>query len=128
MRILLGIAALAVLAGAVAACPEQLEGVLVVNIDAAPPPTTSADTVEIAGQVIRSPPSQSITLSVTVTGGAATAVDTTDSFGLFNVRVPLNRGVVNVLTLIAEDSEGTVSQPRQFTVQHTGTPAGSPEF
>lgn len=119
---------LALTAVAVVACPEELEGFVLVEIDAMPPESTSADTVVIAGRAVRSPPRSGELFVITVTGGAATVTDTSTSFGVFQVDVPLIPGTANNLRLVAADEDGTESPPWTHTVVHTGTPAATGAF
>ncbi|NIM51511.1 MAG: hypothetical protein GTN62_11925 [Gemmatimonadales bacterium] len=101
-----------------AGCLTGPEGVVLVAIDPEPPSVTSSDTLEIAGQVIRSPIRQPLVFTVTVTGGAATVDTVTSEFGLFVIGVPLTKNAENRLVLTARDVDGNVSQPREITVTH----------
>jgi hypothetical protein len=119
---------LALMVAAVIACPEELEGFVLVEIDVIPPDSTSADSVLIAGRAVRSPPRSGELFVITVTGCSATVTDTSTSFGIFQVDVPLTPGAINELRLVAADRDGTQSPPWTHTVVHTGTTAASGAF
>ncbi len=113
-KVLIPIALLLTAAG----CIADLPPVLAISVHAPPPDSTTQQTVTIAGQVVRSPPSASATFTVTVQGGAATVEEPANTFGVFTLDVTLNRFEVNVLTLRARDNTGAVSDALQFTVVH----------
>jgi len=101
------------------ACIEELEGFLYFNWDAVPDDTVSTTEVQIAGQVVRTPPRQGLITLVTAQGGASTVVDTVSDFGLFDFNVPLVLNAENQITVAAEDNTGaTTPNPRTFVVVH----------
>ena len=108
-------------------CIQELQGFLVIVLTQEPPDTTSALQVTIAGEVGRNPKRQFLTTVVTVTGGAATAVDTTDDFKLFSVTVPLVPDTANVLSITASDNTGaTMTGPLVRTVVQQSAPLAPP--
>ena len=110
-----------------AGCIQELQGFLVIVLTQEPPDTTSALQVTIAGEVGRDPKRQFLTTVVTVTGGAATAADTTDSFNRFSVTVPLVPDTANVLSIAASDNTGaTMTGPLVRTVVQQSAPLAPP--
>ena len=101
----------------VAACLTGGDPVLFLNFDTQLPTTTTADEITVGGNVLRSPANLSTIKVVTATGGAETVVDTTDSFGIFRMTIPLNPGVTNLVVFVAEDDSGARSSRIQWEVQ-----------
>lgn len=89
------------------ACSEN-DILFLSNFTATPPDTTYDQQVWLAGEVIRVPPSQAAIMVVTVSGGVATAIDTANLHGLFEVSVPLVTNMVNHLEVNAHDNLGAI--------------------
>ncbi len=92
------------------ACITEKEGQIFIILNTQPPDTTSDPDVTIAGEAFRDPRRTDPTVVVTITGGLATVVDTTNPFRLFEVTVPLVRNAKNRLSFSASDNTGAVSQ------------------
>ncbi len=110
------------IAGAIVLAGCVPEPQLFLQIDDAPPDTTSQITVSIAGRVVRAPVQQGLETTLHVTGGAEPVDQITGDFGLFDVSVPLNVGTDNVLVLSAEDGTDAVSDTKEFTVTQIPAP------
>ena len=117
---LLGIAAVVI----ALACVEDLSGFLNLNVTAAPPDTTHATTVELAGSVFRTPVRSDLLYIVTVTGGESTVSDTASLHGQFSVVIPLTTNAENRLVATASDGLGSPTpSPWEKTVVQIDTTA-----
>ncbi len=106
-----------------AACITGGGPVLYVVVNPPVPDTTSDAQLGISGEVHRTPQQQDAILVVTVTGGAITAIDTTNLHGLFTVTVPLKTNADNHLSLTAHDNTGaTTAGAWERTIVHVDAP------
>jgi hypothetical protein len=100
----------------VAACFPEPAPVVAVNFDTVPPNTTTADSVEFAGQVVRLPPLAAVQFTLRITGGQQSVTTTVGQVGLFSLWVQLNPQTTNTLVVSAQDDTGAQSEPWTFTV------------
>jgi hypothetical protein len=113
---------------AAGACITEPRGILSFNITGAPPDTTSASSVSISGDVVRSPPKQGLAYVVTVTGGAREEKVGTNNFGQFTINVVLKKDMTNVLVMTADDGTGSITQHLEFEVVQINPTAESAEL
>ncbi len=100
-------------------CVTESSGLLFIEFDRSPYQNpVSADTVELLGRVVRSPPKQNIITTLTVTSGGVTVVDTTNAFGVFRTDFPLQRDTENLLLLTAADESGARMAEFRLTIVH----------
>ena len=100
-----------------AACFEDPSTFIHINYNTMPPATTTDSSVQLAGEAVRSPPQQGLITVITVSGGAVTVFDTTNTFQLFAIDVPLVSGATNRLLVSAADNSGaTTNGQREFVV------------
>ncbi len=100
-----------------AACLTEVTPVLFLSFDAQLPPMTTANEIMVSGSVLRSPADLSTVKVVTATGGAETVVDTTDTFGIFEMTIPLVSDATNLLVFVAQDDTGARSSRIQWRVE-----------
>ena len=100
-------------------CITEQSGLLFIEFDRSPYQNPiSADTVQLVGRVVRSPPKQNIITTLTVTSGGVSVVDTTNQFGVFRTDFPLQRDTENLLLLTAADESGARTGEFRLTIVH----------
>ena len=85
------------------------------------PSMTSDLSIEVEGQVVRSPVDHELTLTVTVTGGAQDVSAVASLHGIFSLEVPLLPNTTNELVFVADDGIGNLSRPEVRTVAQSAT-------
>ena len=107
-------------------CITEQSGLLFIEFDTSPYQNPiSADTVELRGRVVRSPPKQNIITTLTVTSGGVSVVDTTNQFGMFRTDFPLQRDTENLLLMTAADDSGSRTGEFRLTIVHQSAQAMS---
>ena len=105
--------------GLAVGCSGALEpGALTITLDEAPPALTNAATVQLAGQVTRTPVAENVPIVVTVTGGGTSQTAAADANNRFAFTVTLARNADNEIQVSATDESGSTSTPLTVTVVH----------
>ena len=107
------------------ACITEGPAVLYAVVNSSVPDTTADQQIGLSGYVERTPQKQDAITVVTVTGGAITAIDTTNLHGLFTIHVPLLIDAENHLSLTARDNTGaqTTAAWQRTVVHRSAAPA-----
>ncbi len=100
-------------------CITVQSGLLFIEFDARPYRNPIfADTVELVGRVVRSPPKRDVITTLTVTSDGVSVVDTVGAQGIFGTDFPLRRDTENLLLLTAADESGARPGELRLTIVH----------
>jgi hypothetical protein len=96
-------------------------GALTITLNGPPPTLTSTGTLQITGQVTRTPAAD-VPIVVTATGGPNAVSDTATAGGGFAMSVGLTLNALNNLTISASDEAGSTVTPVSLAVRHDALP------
>jgi hypothetical protein len=124
MRLASLLVPLVVLGVAVGCGEDMLEpGALTITVSADPPELTNDLTVQLVGQVTRTPAASGVTIVVTATGGTSAVTDTASADGSFDLTVGLSVNAITQIQITASDASGSTATPASFNVRHDNTAA-----
>lgn len=122
MRVVRAMLAAVGVAGAAACGSDVLEpGTLTITLTGPPPAVTNQGSVQLTGQVIRTPAASSVVIVVTATGGSSAVTDTSAADGSFVLTVGLSRNGANQIQISAMDGSGSTGPPASVTIRHDDT-------